>query len=839
MRIGGVAAGVLTAIWFASANTASATVIVPTATVDDLSNNGNCTLREAIQAANTDTAVDQCPAGSGQDVIKLGHGTYALSLAGAKENSNQTGDLDLTAPLTIEGTISGQPSTINAKSIDRAIDIQPGAPTTIEDLTITNGSAPHGLLFGSAGESGGAVRAQSTLKLVTVNVTQSTAGGGTSSAFVNGAQGGNAGDGGGIWTDAALTITGGSFSNDQAGSGGSGSAGKDSHTNKVDGLPGGAGAAGGSGGAVAATGSAPVAITGSSFSHDAAGNGGAGGNGGSAGMTFGGNGGDGGDGGPGGDGGAILVDGSARISDVTINSTNAGAGGVGGTGGSGGSGSGSLPFNGNSGNSGGGGRGGAIAAAGNALMVSGANISQTAAGAGAVQDFNGFGGEPQTGGGHPGAGGAGGGISGLGRVNVDHAIIQLTHAGVGGADSPDGYPAPTPGGAGGTGGGIDGRDVTVTYTTIAASSGGIGGAGAGNSFGRPAAGGGPGGGGGAVHAALSLTLRDDTLQHDSAGTGGAGASESDDTSPKSALAAGPGGPGGDGGAVLADASAAITNTTFFDDRAGPGGAGGANTQTSHPANGGGGGAGGNGGSVHLASSSTSLVHVTIVGGAVGAGGAGGSSAGATGGTGGPAGTAGAVAGPATIIASAIVASGVGQCSGTSDGGDNLSFPDHSCGGKHLAAKLSALGNHGGPTQTLLPVPGSPLLDAVPTGGPGCSGPERDQRGVPRPQGPRCDIGAVERIKTELAATVSKVRPRSARLNGTLSSEPPGSARFRYGTSAHSLTHTTTLVKIGPAVLRRTLAAHLSGLAPKTTYFFELVVHNGTTVTTPVARFTTR
>ena len=56
MRIGGVAAGVVTAICFASANAASATVIVPTTTVDDLSNNGNCTLREAIQAANTDAA---------------------------------------------------------------------------------------------------------------------------------------------------------------------------------------------------------------------------------------------------------------------------------------------------------------------------------------------------------------------------------------------------------------------------------------------------------------------------------------------------------------------------------------------------------------------------------------------------------------------------------------------------------------------------------------------------------------------------------------------------------------------------------------------------------------
>jgi hypothetical protein len=102
-----------------------------------------------------------------------------------------------------------------------------------------------------------------------------------------------------------------------------------------------------------------------------------------------------------------------------------------------------------------------------------------------------------------------------------------------------------------------------------------------------------------------------------------------------------------------------------------------------------------------------------------------------------------VAGPATLIASVIDASGAGQCSGTSDGGDNLSFPDHSCGGIHVAPKLGALAANGGPTQTLLPLAGSPVVDRVPTGGPGCSTSGKDQRGVPRPQGPACDIGAVE------------------------------------------------------------------------------------------------
>jgi CSLREA domain-containing protein len=78
------------------ASTASANPITPSTTSDDITNNGNCTLREAVQAANTDTSVDQCPAGSGPDTIQLGNGIYDLTITGAREDANQTGDLDVT-----------------------------------------------------------------------------------------------------------------------------------------------------------------------------------------------------------------------------------------------------------------------------------------------------------------------------------------------------------------------------------------------------------------------------------------------------------------------------------------------------------------------------------------------------------------------------------------------------------------------------------------------------------------------------------------------------------------------------------------------------------------------
>ncbi len=53
---------------------------------------------------------------------------------------------------------------------------------------------------------------------------------------------------------------------------------------------------------------------------------------------------------------------------------------------------------------------------------------------------------------------------------------------------------------------------------------------------------------------------------------------------------------------------------------------------------------------------------------------------------------------------------------------------------------NGLQNNGGPTQTLALEPGSPAVDHIPVGS---SCPATDQRGVSRPQGPACDIGAFE------------------------------------------------------------------------------------------------
>jgi hypothetical protein len=69
------------------------------------------------------------------------------------------------------------------------------------------------------------------------------------------------------------------------------------------------------------------------------------------------------------------------------------------------------------------------------------------------------------------------------------------------------------------------------------------------------------------------------------------------------------------------------------------------------------------------------------------------------------------------------------------GGDQVGSP-----AGRLNPRLGPLANNGGPTPTRAPLAGSPAIDT----GPAAPCPTAvDQRGVARPQGQRCDIGAVE------------------------------------------------------------------------------------------------
>lgn len=80
------------------------------------------------------------------------------------------------------------------------------------------------------------------------------------------------------------------------------------------------------------------------------------------------------------------------------------------------------------------------------------------------------------------------------------------------------------------------------------------------------------------------------------------------------------------------------------------------------------------------------------------------------------------------------------CAGPiTDGGGNLDWPDSGCPGMSGDPQLQALGDNGGPTPTVALGPGSAAIDAASS----LTCPATDQRGIARPQGTGCDVGAFE------------------------------------------------------------------------------------------------
>ena len=164
---------------------------------DDATHNGNCTLREAIRAANTDRAQDACPAGSGADTIQLLPGIYSLTVEGDGEGDGATGDLDVRENLTING--AGPRATVIdgawPANPDRLIDVPvAGTSLVIAGLTAQRGvsrdqggalfarprttvTVTDSVLASNAAEFGGAVVNRGTLTLNRVRVIGNTASG--------------------------------------------------------------------------------------------------------------------------------------------------------------------------------------------------------------------------------------------------------------------------------------------------------------------------------------------------------------------------------------------------------------------------------------------------------------------------------------------------------------------------------------------------------------------------------------------------------------------------------------------------------------------------------------
>ncbi|MCB0017993.1 MAG: CSLREA domain-containing protein, partial [Anaerolineales bacterium] len=155
---------------------AVATTITVNTDADELNSNNNCSLREAIVAANTDTAVDNCPAGSGADTITFAD-NYTITLTSALP--------DITTDLTIDGEGAAntivQASTCNPVTLPggctpadwRVFTFTAGA-STLKDLTVRYGNCDSDATCSGLDDSDGgniyASNGSTSLTLDAVNV---------------------------------------------------------------------------------------------------------------------------------------------------------------------------------------------------------------------------------------------------------------------------------------------------------------------------------------------------------------------------------------------------------------------------------------------------------------------------------------------------------------------------------------------------------------------------------------------------------------------------------------------------------------------------------------------
>jgi hypothetical protein len=276
----------------------------------------------------------------------------------------------------------------------------------------------------------------------------------------------------------------------------------------------------------------------------------------------------------------------------------------------------------------------------------------------------------------------------------------------------------------------------------------------------------PGGDGGGIWAAGPVTVTNSTVSGNAAPAGNGGGIYGPALTVANSTVSG-NSAGGNGGGIWADSPAAVTNSTVSGNSAstsgGMGGGGiynlnGPLTLTNSTVSGNA-APGGDGGGIYADhfNSSVTLTYATVAGNTAGGR------------------TSVFTHGALTSFGSAVVPGrGVScQVGSTTSWGFNFSV-DFSCGfttgtdqQSAVNPRLGALADNGGPTQTRLPQPGSPLLDAIPPAScqaDDASGITTDQRGITRPQGSGCDIGAVE-VEAAAADTTPPVITHN--VSGTL------------------------------------------------------------------------
>ena len=133
---------VAAAVWAVPLPVLAASTFNVTKTADTADGvcNSDCSLREAITAAN---------ANFDASTINLPNGRYKLTRTGADEDLNDTGDLDIRSPITILGA-GARKTIIDGNGTDRVIHVPDTSVTTafaivVDNVTITNGVATNAI----------------------------------------------------------------------------------------------------------------------------------------------------------------------------------------------------------------------------------------------------------------------------------------------------------------------------------------------------------------------------------------------------------------------------------------------------------------------------------------------------------------------------------------------------------------------------------------------------------------------------------------------------------------------------------------------------------------------
>jgi hypothetical protein len=180
--------------------------------------------------------------------------------------------------------------------------------------------------------------------------------------------------------------------------------------------------------------------------------------------------------------------------------------------------------------------------------------------------------------------------------------------------------------------------------------------------------------------------------------------------------------------------------------------------------------------------------------------------------------------PTTLQNSLLASNGGGNCSGSAvDSEHNLSFAGAGCPATFATGdpNLGPLQNNGGPAQTISLGSGSTAVDKVPSSGAGC--PANDERGVHRPNGSGCDIGAYE----VAPPTATTGRAKSVTSSGAIltafvtPNAGVATVQFQFGTN-RKYRSKTAVQNIG-GVVAVTVTRKVTGLRPATTYHYRVTV----------------